>query len=180
MLLSYDELQQLISDGVITADRELVNGASIDVCLDPTIMVEREPREKESAFIDLQAKQSLKMIKLFVQREYYLQPGQFILASTTELFNLPDNIACEFKLKSSLARAGLNNMLATWCDPSWSNSKLTLELKNDTQFHTLIIRPGMKIGQMVFYRVKPVPHEHSYAVKGRYNNTTEVTESKGV
>lgn len=118
MLLSYDELHQLISCGVITANRDLVNGASIDVRLDPTIMIECMPNETEASFIDLQAKQSLKMTKLFLKSEYHLQPGQFILASTIEMFNLPHDIACEFKLKSSIARAGLNHLLAGWADPN--------------------------------------------------------------
>jgi dCTP deaminase len=180
MLLSRHELDELIDQGVITADRELVNGASIDVRLDPVILVEREPLPGESNLVDLQLKQEPKTVELLIHREYHLQPGQCILASTMEIFNLPNDISCEFKLKSSAARVWMNNMLATWCDPTWYNSKLTLELKNDSQFHTLILRPGMKIGQMVFFRCKPVPHEYSYAVKGRYNDTTKVTGSKGL
>ena len=66
------------------------------------------------------------------------------------------------------------------CDPTWHNSKLTLELKNDLKHHSILLKAGMKIGQMIFYRVKPVPTEHSYKAKGRYNNTTSVTQSKGV
>jgi deoxycytidine triphosphate deaminase len=65
-------------------------------------------------------------------------------------------------------------------DPRWHNSKLTLELKNELSHHQILLKTGMKIGQIIFYRVTPVPEEHSYAVKGRYNNTTEVTASKGV
>jgi len=33
---------------------------------------------------------------------------------------------------------------------------------------------------MIFFESKPVPHEKSYAVNGRYNNTVSVTASKGV
>jgi len=66
------------------------------------------------------------------------------------------------------------------CDAGWHGSSLTLELKNVSRYHKLIIRPGMPIGQMVFFRHKPVRHDQSYAVKGRYNNQKEVTESKGI
>jgi dCTP deaminase len=131
--------------------------------------------------VDLSSKESPEMLPHSMSENgISLNPGQFILASTMEIFNLPDNIACEFKLKSSVARSGLNNMLATWCDPGWHGSKLTLELKNDCEHHALLLRPGMKIGQMIFYRVHPVPDEHSYAIKGRYNRTDTVTASKGV
>lgn len=179
MLLSYLELMELVEGGVIDADPELVNGASIDVRLDKTILVEKY--HPIPVMIDLSAKESPDLLSLEMGvGGYALKPGQFVLASTMETFNLPNDIACEFKLKSSAARAGLNNMLATWCDPSWTNSKLTLELKNDCEHHSLLLKTGMKIGQMIFYRVNPVPEQHSYAVKGRYNHTTEVTASKGV
>lgn len=177
MLLSYHDLVRLVDAGVINADYENINGASIDVTLHDTILIERDGDFE----VDLSRKQSLNMIETTIEHYGFpLLPGMFVLAATDEIFNLPNDIACEFKLKSSAARAGLNNMLATWADPLWSNSRLTLELHNCTQCHTLILRSGMKIGQMIFYRVKSVPYEHSYAVKGRYNNTTRVTASKGV
>ena len=111
---------------------------------------------------------------------YVLEPSEFILASSRETFNLPGHIACEYKLKSSLARCGLQHMLAGWCDPGWNGSKLTLELKNVTRYHYLVLREGMKIGQMVFFECAPVPVEHDYAAKGQYNGQTTVTGSKGL
>lgn len=179
MLLSYTALMELVEQGVITADPALVNGASIDVRLDRTIMVERV--QHIPVMIDLSQKESPEFMTMDLgEHGYALKPNQFALASTMEIFNLPNNIACEFKLKSSIARAGLNHLLAGFADPRWHNSKLTLELKNECEYHSLLLKPGMKIGQMVFFQVDPVPEEHSYAVKGRYNHTTVVTASKGV
>jgi dCTP deaminase len=181
MLLSYHELHELIEQGVITADPANVNGASIDVTLHEDILVEQYYSGEHRPIINLMEKQAPEMVPTKMHTTgFLLYPHQFILASTNEVFNLPNDIVCEFKLKSSGARAGLNNMLATYCDPEWSNSRLTLELMNCLQHHILRLRPNMKIGQMIFYRVKPVPHEHSYAVKGRYNDTLTVTGSKGV
>jgi dCTP deaminase len=107
-------------------------------------------------------------------------PGQCVLASTVETFNLPEDLSCEFKLKSSIARVFLNNMLATWGDPWWHNSKMTLELKNDLQYNAILLKPNMKIGQMIFWRSESVPEDRSYKVRGQYNNTTTVTASRGV
>jgi dCTP deaminase len=105
-------------------------------------------------------------------------PGEFILAHTMETFNLPDNICAEFKLKSSGARTGLENALATWCDCGWNGSTLTLELKNLLRYNSLRLTPGMYIGQMIFYKVTEVPKDRSYATIGRYNNDKSVSEVK--
>lgn len=48
MPLSYIELIQLVEAGTITADIDLVNGASIDVRLHNEILVESKPQEFES------------------------------------------------------------------------------------------------------------------------------------
>lgn len=180
-LLSYKQLVDLVNEGVIDADPKNINGASIDITLGNEIMIELN-EENSRQLVDLKYKENLYMNKMYISDggSYTLCPGQFILASSVETFNLPNHIAAEYKLKSSLARSGLNHMLAGWCDPTWTDSKLTLELKNDTQFHNLVLRPGMKIGQVVFWWCDPVPDEESYAEKGQYNNQKTVTENKGV
>lgn len=178
MLLSYHELHELIKSGIIDANPENVNGASIDLTLANQILVETDSLQR---FVSLKDKQTPLMEAIEINENgFALMPGDFILASTNEIFHLPNDIAAEFKLKSSVARAGLNHCLAGFADPGWNNSRLTLELKNELKYHTLLLKVGMKIGQMIFYRVKPVPEQHSYSIKGRYNNTLMVTESKGV
>lgn len=179
MLLSYVELVELVRDGVIDAKFENINGASIDVTLGDSLLVEKN--HAVEPVVDLSQKTIPKLIPFtMTESGFALSPGQFVLANTREIFNLPNDIAAEFKLKSSIARGGLNHHLAGFADPCWSNATLTLELKNNLQNHALLIKPGMKIGQVLFYRVTPVPTEHSYAVKGHYNNTLTVTESRGV
>lgn len=181
-MLSYNDLVMIVEDGVIDAPIENINGASIDVRLDSIILIERPSRYEEIRMVNLSNKESLTMDSYDISKEgfYLLHPGQFILASTIEVFNLPDNIQCSFHLKSSIARAGLNHLFAGYCDPGWNNSKLTLELKNDTQYHTHVLTPGMKIGQMEFNMVKRVPKDKSYSTVGRYNNTISATGSRGV
>jgi dCTP deaminase len=174
------DLVRLVDKGVINALKENINGASIDVRLDSDFLVELEPIGNEPTFVDLETKQSMRTVALNVKSDYILHPGQFVLARTMETFNLPNDIAAEFKLKSSIARSGLNHLLAGFADPGWNNSRLTLELKNSCQYHSLVLKPGKKIGQMLFYRVNSVPHENSYTVQGRYNNTLKTTASLGV
>ena len=181
MLLSYTELCELIEQGVINAPFENVNASSIDITLDDMLLSEALDVNK-GIFIDLSAKMAITTRAQIAKPEgvCVLSPGHFILASSQETFNLPNNISAEYKLKSSMARNGLEHLNAGWCDAGWKNSKLTLELKNMTQSHHLLLRPGMKIGQMVFFKHAPVPDHASYANKGRYNNQSTTTASKGV
>jgi dCTP deaminase len=179
-LITHIELVQLVADGVLTGVHPShINGASIDVTLGSTLYIEAIPRGGYDR-VDLMAKEVPNLELVQMHGFYDLAPGQFCLGSTQELFNLPNDIAAEFRLKSSGARAGLDAALAMWADPSWTGSTLTLELRNNLRHHHLRLRPGMKIGQMIFLRGAPVPNHASYAVKGQYNNCVGTTPSKGI
>lgn len=177
-LITYTGLCELVDAGVISdVPRDHINAASIDVTLGDLIWIERAVRDD----VRIAQKEAPHLMDYDLSvRDYYLGPGAFALAQTREVFNLPDHIACEFKLKSSCARSGLQHALAGWCDPGWTGSVLTLELKNNLQHHTLVLSSGMKIGQMVFFRGQPVPDHASYAVRGRYNGDRAAQPSKGV
>ena len=93
-MLSYNDLVMMVEDGVIDAPVENINWASIDVRLDNIILIERPSRYEEIRMVNLSKKESLTMDSYNMSKEgfYLLHPGQFILASTIEVFNLPDNI----------------------------------------------------------------------------------------
>lgn len=146
---------------------ELLNPASIDVLLGDHLMVElpSDPRMERVSIAEC-SKES----------PYMLQPQQFVLAETQETFKLPDTVSAQFVLKSSRAREGYENLLAGWCDPGWHGSRLTLELVNARRWHPIPLYPGLKIGQMVFFRMSNVPI-HNYALTGRYNEHSTVMGS---
>lgn len=178
-LISYDELCQMAEGGVISpVDFSDINGTSIDVHLGPRILAEQNSEGDKT--VSLRHKDSLALRTYVMSPDgfYDLRPGEFILAHTTEKFNLPADISAEFKLNSSGARIGLENALATWCDPHWTGSVLTLELKNLTRFHTIRLHNGCRIGQMIFHKSAPVPVERGYGVRGRYNGDLTVSEVK--
>jgi len=180
-LLTYNSLIRLVKDGVLeNSHTNHVNAASIDLHLGSSLLVEKD-NANGIGYVDLSKKEAPLMQRAWPDfgGNWWLEPGEFALAETKEVFHLPDNIACEFKLKSSLARAGLNHVLAGWADPGFHNATLTLELINCLNHNALGLRPGMKIGQMVFWEGEQVPSEESYAVKGRYNGQRGATESKG-
>jgi len=170
MILSDTEIQSLIRNHsmVQDCDPESINPASLDLRLGNLIMLE--------------SIESHQMIPLDISRyssdhPYDLTPGQFVLAQTIETFNMPEDIAGLFFLKSSRAREGYENLHAGYADPGWHGSALTLELKNARQLQKLPLYPGLKIGQMVFWRMSQRP-VISYAVTGSYNNDKLVAASK--
>jgi len=179
MLLSYNELCELVRDGVIDADPQFINGASIDIRIGRELLVEKKYRFNWA--VDLSDKSSeLPMDRIIMDEDgYWMEPGVFCLSHSVETFNLPDDIACEFRLRSSIARRGLNALLAMWCDPGWHGSQLTMELHNTLQYHSVLLRSNLRIGQMMFYRCETVPKERSYSTVVRYNYQSGVVASKG-
>lgn len=177
-LLSYNQLCKLIDSGVITNScYENVNSASIDIVLGDVIMVEI-PKPRIINMLDKNAGHLDYIV--MTDSGYVIPPGGFVLAHTKELFNLPNNISAEYKLKSTMARNGLNHFTAGWCDGGWHGSVLTLEFKNDSQYHSIFIKPGMKCGQMVFFEHESVPEDRSYKARGSYNGDKSVSAGKGL
>ena len=155
------------SQMVVPFDAELLNPASLDLRLGLYLMVENIC-DPELLRVDISGRTE--------DDPFMLQPGEFCLAETLELFNLPDDICGTFLLKSSRAREGYTHALAGFCDPSWHRSRLTLELKNNRLHHALPLYPGLKIGQMVFHEMSKVPMR-SYRETGHYNNHLTVMPS---
>ena len=170
MILADWQITARCNGGMVTPfDPELVNPASLDVRLGPTLLIE--------------SAEGLELVPYPLaghteENPYLLKPGQFVLACTVETFQLPDDIAAQFMLKSSRARSGLEHLMAGYCDPGWHGSVLTLELHNSRQLHSVALWPGMKIGQMVFHQMAGIP-QRSYAVTGRYNGDATVQGSRG-
>jgi len=152
---------------VVPFDEELLNPASLDLLLGDHLMVE-SIYSPELIRVDISHYNE--------EEPFRLEPGEFCLAETRELFNLPEDISAQFVLKSSRARCGYNHLLAGWCDPGYHNSRLTLELKNERSHHSLSLYPGLKIGQMVFHQMSNVPL-NSYAKTGHYNGHLTVMPS---
>jgi dCTP deaminase len=152
---------------IVPFNEEQLNPASYDLLLGGEIMIESVA--------------SRQLVRLSIAENsewdpYWLKPGQWILAETWETFNMPQDVAGLFFLKSSRAREGLEHMHAGFADPEWNGSKLTLELTNARQLHPLPLWPGMKVGQMVFMLTAGKP-EISYAERGHYNLQPRVMPS---
>lgn len=171
MILHDREIRQLCERDrmIVPFTPEQLNPASYDLLLGNEIMI-------ETAISNGPDMVRLDITDYTQEKPYWLKPGQWILAETWETFNMPDDVAGLFFLKSSRAREGLEHMHAGFADPQWNGSKLTLELCNARQLRARAIWPGMKIGQMVFFLMTGVP-DISYAEIGHYNNQPRVMPS---
>lgn len=174
MILPDYMLHQLIEAGHITgtygADPlNSVNPASIDMHLAPGLLIESL---QHSGFVEYPFGKHTK------EDPFTLRPGQFVLAATAELIHLPDNMAGQVQLKSSVARLGLEHLMAGFIDPGFHGS-ITLELHNSRQLQPVEIWPGMPIAQLVIQQLAG-PCAISYAVTGRYNGQEAPERSKGV
>lgn len=148
---------------------DLINPASLDVRLGSHLMIEVADTKD---FVNVGISHRTE------KNPYRLMPGEFCLAETEEIFHIPDSICAQFVLKSSRAREGYENLLAGWIDCGYSGSRLTLELVNARRHWDLPLYPGMKIGQIVFFKMSSIP-VNSYSKVGRYNGDLKVSASKG-
>ena len=182
-LLSYNRLFSEIRGRRIIAERdgsaiplELINASSIDIRLGRVVLIE----QPSGRTIDYRNRDALTMQRMEIDQDegFVIHPGQFLLTESEEVFRLPNYISAEYKLKSSMARVGLEHLAAGWADAGWSNSVLTLELKNMNSHHPIRVRPGDHIGQLTFFEHEEVPQDRSYATRGRYNGDASVSGTK--
>jgi len=99
-----------------------------------------------------------------IDQDLTLDPGEFALASTLELFDMPNMLLGIVHDKSTWARLGLA-VQNTVIEPGWKGF-LTLELTNHGK-NQLQIKQGSPIAQIIFhYTDKPVEQPYS----GKYQN----------
>jgi dCTP deaminase len=171
MILPDFEIARMCLGGLVSPfDSTLINPASLDVRLGKQLLIEQEDKRGLMPF---------DISNYNVDTPFLLDPDEFILAHTVEKFNVPDDVAGQFALKSSVARSGVEHLMAGYIDPGFTNSVLTLELKNARRNHPVFLWPGMRIGQIVWQRMS-APPTTSYRISGRYNNDQSVTPSKGL
>ena len=142
-------------------NREQINAASYDVLMDDEILLAKTDGWETISIAD---------------KIYRLYRGDFILGATGETFVMPNNVAALFALKSSRGREGYDHLEAGFIDPSWHDSKLTMELVS-VHPNPIPIKKGLRIGQIIFIRCAGIPIA-GYEKRGRYNNDPKVQEAK--
>ncbi|MEE8389917.1 MAG: dCTP deaminase [Anaerolineae bacterium] len=95
---------------------------------------------------------------------YFLEPGEFLLASTMEQFSMSIDVVGIVHDKSSLARRGVS-VQNTVIEPGWCGF-LTLEIANHGK-DCVGLRRGQGIAQVLFHLLS-APAEMLY--NGKYQN----------
>lgn len=119
-----------------------IQPASVDVRLGNTFSV---VEDSSAGIVTLESEIRYKTMRTDT---YLLLPGQFILASTMEYFELPDHLTAFVEGRSSLGRMGLFIQNAGWVDPGF-RGEITLELFNANRC-AIELKAGRRVGQLVF------------------------------
>lgn len=181
MVLSDRSIKEEIDKGRVVVsplDRDDIQPASIDLHLDRKVLTFTNSRQP---FIDV--KESLEdlteMLEIPEDSPFILHPGEFVLGSTVEHIELPEDLVARLEGKSSLGRIGLViHSTAGFVDPGWKGH-LTLELSNLARL-PITLYYGMKIGQISFLRLT-TPADRLYgseSLGSKYQGQTEPTPTR--
>ena len=180
MVLSDRDIRAEIAAGRIVIDPftpEAVQPSSVDLHLDRRFRVFRNSRYP---FIDVRTDQPdmTELVEIAGDDPFILHPGEFVLGSTLERVQLPNDLVARLEGKSSLGRLGLLiHSTAGYVDPGWEGN-LTLELSNVANL-PITLYDGMKIGQISFQRLSS-PAEVGYgdaSIGSKYRGQRDPTAS---
>jgi dCTP deaminase len=177
-ILTDDEIRANIESGYIGLspyDSEMINPNSIDVTLGDHFIYYTENTVPIDPFDSRTINYCTESIH---SREWLIEPGQFLLATTRETIMLPSNVVAAIEGKSSLARVGLSiHVTGGWIDSGFSG-KITLEMFN-ANVRPIRLVEGMRIGQIVFFKTGincKLPY--NMRTNSKYNGQNETTMSK--
>jgi dCTP deaminase len=180
VVLSDRDIRAEIEAGRIVIDPfipEAVQPSSVDLHLDRRFRVFRNSRYP---YIDVREEQPelTELVEIGGDDPFILHPGEFVLGSTLERVELPNDLVARLEGKSSLGRLGLLiHSTAGYVDPGWEGN-LTLELSNVANL-PITLYDGMKIGQISFQRLSS-PVEVGYGdarIGSKYRGQRDPTAS---
>lgn len=103
-------------------------------------------------------------------------PGDFVLATTKERVEIPDDLVAHVLGRSSLGRLGISvHQTAGYIDPGFKG-QITLELSNHGPA-PVSLSPGQRICQIVFEELSSPALEPYGHEKSQYQNQSGATES---
>lgn len=170
MLLSDKTLKKLLKSGelvVTPLTDESIQPASIDCRLGDTYL-EIDTSEMSS----ISMSEEIKYRKV-VKDKITIPAHSFILATTMEYLEIPDNITAFVEGRSSVGRMGLFIHNAGLIDAGFKG-KVTLELYNANSL-PIILESGRRICQFVFYKMDESA-EKPY--KGKYQGQSDTVGSR--
>lgn len=109
---------------------------------------------------------------------FILQPGDFVLATTIESFELPDDLLARLEGRSSLGRLGIVvHSTASIFEPGWKG-KVVMEMGNLGRI-PVALYPGMRVCALTFEELKtPADVPYNRKKSAKYINQSSPLESK--
>jgi dCTP deaminase len=173
LILSDSQILTMLKSGSLVIhpleDPEIqIQPASVDLRLDNTFMV---MRHSSIPFIDPQQDVPANYMeerRLYAgdQECFIIHPGEFVLASTIERVQLPDDHVGRVDGRSSLGRLGLQiHSTAGFIDPGFKGS-ITLEMSNVGRL-PVRLHPRMRICQISFETMaQPAARPYGHPLRG--------------
>jgi dCTP deaminase len=145
MILSDKTLKAMISTGELVVspiDEQSIQPASIDCRLGDHFLVV-EQNQMDIITLDAEIK-----YREITSDSITIQPHTFLLATTQEYVEVPNNLTAFVEGRSSIGRIGLFIQNAGWVDPGFKG-RITLELYNAGSL-PIKLQAGKRICQLVF------------------------------
>jgi len=151
MILSDKTLKKMIADKRLVCepiDDQSIQPASIDCRLGNHFLVV-EDNEMHVINMDEEIK-----YREIISDNITIQPHSFLLATTQEYVELPNDLTAFVEGRSSIGRIGLFIQNAGWVDPGFKG-QITLELYNASSLPIRLLS-GKRICQLVFAKMDDI------------------------
>lgn len=170
MILSDNTIKELIKNKQLTInpiDEKSIQPASVDCRLGDTYLVVDDNRMEA---INLDSEITYREIQ---GKDITIPPHSFILATTQEYIEIPDDLTAFVEGRSSIGRIGLFIQNAGWVDPGFKG-RITLELYNASSL-PIKLQAGKRICQLVFCKMDK---KADIPYNGKYQGQLETTGSR--
>jgi len=148
MILSDNTIQKLLKEKKLVIkplEEHQIQPASVDLRLGNSFL-----KVDENMMEVMTLNEEIKYVSL-ERDEIVIPPNSFLLTTTTEYIELPDDITAFVEGRSSIGRMGLFIQNAGWVDPGFKG-QITLELYNANRLPIKLIS-GRRICQLVLARL---------------------------
>ena len=181
-VLSDATIRELIESGRIVIDPfdpSMIQPASVDIRLGNSFRVFHNHRIQSIDLGDPPRDLTEHVEIDEADGTFVIHPGEFVLGTTQEYVEIPEDIVCRIEGKSSIGRLGLVvHATAGFVDPGFQGT-LTLEIANFNSV-PIVLRPGLFICQLSFMaldRAAERPYGHP-ELGSHYHGQREATESR--
>lgn len=152
-------LRRHLATPILDLDEQTKGRASLDVRLGHQFIVFNkatglkaiDPSEGKALEAQLE-KHHQSMIRIGYGQQFYLHPGDFVIARTFEYISMPDQWMAYVVGRSSWGRLGVVIATATFINPGFKGT-ITLEIANLGQV-PVSLQPLIRIAQLVFHKVE--------------------------